>query len=266
MMQNDLIQNDIFQIHVGDSPLLISLPHDGSVIPLLLQERMQVSARSAPDTDWYVSRLYAFAKSLGATILQPKYSRYVIDLNRPPDDVSLYPGQNTTGLCPSVQFGGEPVYLQGREPDADEINTRIEHYWQPYHNALKAQITRLDSLHGRVLLWEGHSIKSRVPFLFEGQLPDFNIGTVAGASCTENTQRVIENALAGQSQFSWVSNGRFKGGYITRNYCDVAKNIETVQLELSQCTYMNEENNDYDEAKAVITQKQIQTLLEAALS
>lgn len=261
-----MMQNETFQIHLGDSPLLISLPHDGSVIPLLLQERMQVSARSAPDTDWYVSRLYAFAKSLGATILQPKYSRYVIDLNRPPEDVSLYSGQNTTGLCPNLQFSGEPVYLHGREPDTDETNARIERYWRPYHDALKAQIVRLRSVHGRVLLWEGHSIKSHVPFLFEGQLPDFNIGTFAGKSCSEKTQSAIEKALSEQSQFSWVSNGRFKGGYITRNYCDVAKNIETVQLELSQCTYMNEKSNDYDEAKAVITQKQIQTLLQAALS
>ncbi len=260
------MQNDIFQIHPGTSPLLISLPHDGSVIPEALQARMQQSARSAPDTDWYVSRLYDFAKSLGATILQPKYSRYVIDLNRPPDDVSLYPGQNTTGLCPTRQFSDEPVYLEGHWPSEHEIQSRIKHYWRPYHQALKEQIARLHAEHGRVLLWEGHSIKSQVPFLFEGKLPDFNIGTMAGASCKASTQAAIEQTLSGQSQFSWVSNGRFKGGYITRNYCDVAKNIETVQLELSQSTYMNEDNNMYDESLALVTQKQIRALLEAALS
>ena len=261
-----MMQNDIFTAHAGISPLLISLPHDGSEIPEDLQARMQPGARSAPDTDWHVSRLYAFAKAMGATILQPKYSRYVIDLNRSPDDVSLYPGQNTTGLCPTLQFSDEPVYLEGHWPSEHEIKSRIEHYWRPYHQTLKEQIDRLHAEHGRVLLWEGHSIRSQVPFLFEGKLPDFNIGTVAGASCSEKTQFNIERALAAQSQYSWISNGRFKGGYITRHYCDVAKNIETVQLELSQSTYMNEDANTYNEALAAVTQKQIRKLLEAALS
>ena len=260
-----MMQNDIFTVHVGISPLLISLPHDGSNIPEDLQARMQPSARSAPDTDWHVSRLYDFAIAMGATILRPKYSRYVIDLNRSPDDVSLYPGQNTTGLCPTRQFSDEPVYLEGHWPSEHEIQSRIEHYWRPYHHALKEHIARLHAEHGRVLLWEGHSIRSQVPFLFEGKLPDFNIGTVAGTSCSEKTQSNIEKALAAQSQYSWVSNGRFKGGYITRHYCDVAKNIEAVQLELSQSTYINEGTNSYNEALAANIQKQISELLKAAL-
>lgn len=261
-----MMQNDVFKVHEGISPLLISLPHDGSEIPGDLQARMQPSARSAPDTDWHVSRLYAFAKAMGATLLQPKYSRYVIDLNRSPDDVSLYPGQNTTGLCPTRQFSDEPVYLEGHWPSEHEIKARIEHYWRPYHHALKEQIARLHEEHGRVLIWEGHSIRSQVPFLFEGKLADFNIGTVAGASCSEKTQSHLEATLAGQSEFSWVSNGRFKGGYITRHYCDTAKNIETVQLELSQSTYMVEEDNAYSEALAERAQHLIKKLLEAALS
>ena len=259
------MQNDIFQIHLGSSPLLISLPHDGSVIPEALQARMQANARSAPDTDWHVSRLYDFAKSLGATILQPKYSRYVIDLNRPPDDVSLYPGQNTTGLCPIRQFSGEPVYLEGHWPSEHEINSRIEHYWRPYHHALKTQIARLHFLHGRVMLWEGHSIKSQVPFLFDGILSDFNLGTVAGASCKPATQDAIENILSEQNRFTSVCNGRFKGGHITRAYHDLANNIETVQLELSQATYLDEESREYDEAKAGHVQALIRKFFDAIL-
>ena len=257
--------DDIFQVHLGTSPLLISLPHDGSAIPEALQARMQPTARKTPDTDWHVSGLYAFAKSFGATILQPKYSRYVIDLNRPPDDASLYPGQNTTGLCPIRQFSGEPVYIEGHWPSDHEINSRIEHYWRPYHHALKTQIARLHFLHGRVLLWEGHSIKSQVPFLFDGVLPDFNIGTVAGASCKPDTQNAIEQILSEQTRFTSVCNGRFKGGYITRNYCDVANNIETVQLELSQATYMDEESHQYDEAKAGHVQAVVRKFFDAVL-
>jgi N-formylglutamate deformylase len=254
-----------FDLHLGNSPLLISLPHDGAEIPEALLARMQISARSAPDTDWYVSRLYAFAKQLDATILQPRYSRYVIDLNRPPDDVSLYPGQNTTGLCPLVQFSGEPIYLEGQAPSEEEITDRIKAYWKPYHDALKEQISRLHALHGRVLLWEGHSIKSQVPFLFEGKLPDFNIGTVMGRSCHANTEAVIEQILSQQTDFTAVSNGRFKGGYITRNYCDIEKNIEAVQLELSQSTYMDEERCQYDEEKAMQVQHLVQKLFLALL-
>jgi N-formylglutamate deformylase len=251
----------IFNLHQGNSPLLISLPHDGAEIPDTISARMQSSARSAPDTDWYVSRLYAFAKELGATILQPRYSRYVIDLNRPPDDVSLYPGQNTTGLCPLVQFNGEAIYIDSEEPSAEDINFRIKEYWQPYHQTLNAEIQRLHAAHGRVLLWEGHSIKSQVPFLFDGVLPDFNLGTVQGISCKPSTQAAIEKVLSEQSQFSWVSNGRFKGGYITRHYCDVENSIETIQLELSQESYMDEKNNDYNEEKAL----QVQNLIRQCL-
>lgn len=259
------MSNNIFQLHVGTSPLLISLPHDGSMIPDDLQMRMQVSARSAPDTDWYVSRLYDFAKSMGATVLQPHYSRYVIDLNRPPDDTSLYPGQNTTGLCPIKQFSGEAVYVAGQTPSEAEIQSRIEHYWRPYHEVLQQQIARLHALHGRVLLWEGHSIKSRVPFLFEGSLPDFNIGTVAGTSCKANTQTAIEAVLSQQSEYSFVSNGRFKGGYITRHYCDVANNIETVQLELSQASYMDEDRLEYEDVKAGRVHALIRRFFEAVM-
>ena len=257
---------DILALHCGTAPLLISLPHDGSAIPGELAARMTESARTAPDTDWFVSRLYDFAKSLGASILVPTHSRYVIDLNRPPDDVSLYPGQNTTGLCPVLQFSGEPVYLDGEQPTTSEITERIQHYWRPYHDALAAELQRLRALHGRVVLWEGHSIKSRVPFLFEGRLPDFNLGTAGGASCNAATQARLERVLAGQSQFSWVCNGRFKGGYITRHYGRPSDGIEAIQLELAQCNYMDEERAVYDSKKADQLQVLLGTLIQQAVS
>lgn len=257
---------DVMTLHRGTAPLLISLPHDGSAIPEALAGRMTGAARKAPDTDWFVSRLYDFAKDLGASILVPAYSRYVIDLNRPPDDVSLYPGQNTTGLCPIVQFSGEPVYLEGEEPTLAEMTERIQRYWRPYHDALQAELHRLHSRHGRVVLWEGHSIRSRVPFLFEGRLPDINLGTANGASCDAATQQRLEQVLSDQSDYSWVSNGRFKGGYITRHYGRPAEGIEAIQLELAQCNYMDEERASYDPEQAENVQRLLRTLLEAAAS
>lgn len=259
--------SDIFELHQGTAPLLVSLPHNGSVIPSALQERMVERARGAPDTDWHVSRLYAFARELGASMLVPRYSRYVIDLNRPPDDTSLYPGQNTTGLCPAVQFTGEPVYLDGQAPSAEEIASRIETYWRPYHEALQSELARLRSRHDRVLLWEGHSIKgSDLEFLFPGRLPDLNLGTSGGASCSPRRQGRVEAALAAQSRYDFVVNGRFKGGYITRRYADPAGDIDAIQLETSQRIYMDEATFEYDEAKAAEAQAVIRSLMEAALS
>lgn len=256
---------ETFRLHRGTTPLLISLPHDGAEIPAPLDATMVAAARTAPDTDWHVSRLYDFALAMGASMLVPRYSRYVVDLNRPPDDVSLYPGQNTTGLCPVVQFTGGPVYLPGQDPSPVEIGRRVQAYWLPYHQALAAEISRLRELHGRVLLWEGHSIRSQVPFLFEGRLPDLNLGTAAGASCLPETQQRIEAVLAGQSRYSWVSNGRFKGGYITRHQARPDDGVEAVQLELAQLNYMDEESFAYDEARAAELKPVLAALLQAAL-
>ena len=257
---------NVFNLHRGTAPLLISLPHDGSAIPDALAAWMTPEARSAPDTDWHVSRLYAFAHELGASVLVPHYSRYVIDLNRPPDDVSLYPGQNTTGLCPTVRFSGDPVYLPGEEPTPDEIDVRIETYWRPYHDALRDELDRLRAVHDRVLLWEGHSIRgSDLPFLFEGRLPDLNLGTANGASCSPALQAKLEAALSAQSGYDWIANGRFKGGHITRHYGDPARGIDAVQLEISQRNYMDEASFEYDAVKATRLQAVLRKLLQAAL-
>lgn len=256
----------IYTLHRGTRPLLVSLPHDGSAIPDAIAARLTPSARRAPDTDWHVSRLYAFARELGASVLVPRHSRYVIDLNRPPDDTSLYPGRNTTGLCPAVQFSGEPVYLDGQAPDADEIAERVQTYWRPYHDALAEELARLRAAHGRVVLWEGHSIRSVVPFLFEGRLPDFNLGTADGASCSAALQDRLRGVLERQSDYSHVVNGRFKGGYITRHYGRPGHGVEAVQLELAQARYMDEDSYAYREDLAAPTQALIRALLEAALA
>ena len=257
--------NDVVTVHRGTAPLLVSLPHDGSAIPEAIAARMVDSARGAPDTDWHVSRLYAFARELGATLLVPRHSRYVIDLNRPPDDVSLYPGQNTTGLCPTVQFSGEAVYREGAEPDADEIAARIDAYWRPYHAALRDELARLRAAHPRVLLWEGHSIRGELPFLFDGRLPDLNLGTAGGTSCAPALQARLQAVLDAQSDYDTVVNGRFKGGYITRHYGDPGQGVDAVQLEISQRIYMDEEACLFDEARAAGVQRVIRALLEAAL-
>lgn len=256
--------SDVFTLHRGTAPLLVSLPHDGTEIPNAIAARMADSARRVPDTDWHVARLYAFARELGASMLVPAYSRYVVDLNRPPDDTSLYPGRNTTGLCPSVQFSGEPVYRDGAQPSPDEIAARVDTYWRPYHNALVDELARLRQKHGRMLLWEGHSIRGEVPFLFEGRLPDLNLGTANGASCSLRLQSSLQAVLATQDRYDFVINGRFKGGYITREYGDPSRGIDAVQLEISQRNYMDETTFAWDDTLAQPLQAVIRSLLESA--
>lgn len=254
-----------FSLHPGTAPLLVSLPHDGTALPDGLAGRFTDRARSLPDTDWHVSTLYAFARGLGASLLVPRYSRYVVDLNRSPEDVSLYPGQNTTGLCPTRRFDGGPVYEEGREPDAVEIADRIERFWRPYHHALGGEIDRLRRLHGRVVLWEGHSIRGEVPWLFEGRLPDLNLGTATGHSCGPALQARLESVLASQDDFGWVANGRFKGGYITRHYGRPGEGVEAVQMETSQRAYMDEDSFDYLPQRAARLRPLLQQLLQACL-
>ena len=256
---------DTYTLQRGNAPLLVSLPHDGSALPDGLAARLTPEARRVPDTDWHVARLYAFARELGASMIVPVYSRYVVDLNRPPDDTSLYPGQNTTGLCPVVQFSGEPVYLAGAEPQADEVAARVETYWKPYHEALAAELERVRAAHDRVVLWEGHSIRSVVPFLFDGRLPDFNLGTAAGASCSPGLQQRLAAVLEAQAGYTQVVNGRFKGGYITRQHGRPHEGVEAVQLELEQHNYMDEATFEYLPERAAPTQAVIRKLLEACL-
>ncbi len=255
-----------FTLQRGHAPLLISLPHDGSFIPDDIAVRMHPAARRSPDTDWHVGRLYEpLAQALGASVLKPLASRYVIDLNRPADGHALYPGQRETGLVSTIGFDGEPLYLDGREPDSSEVQRRINEFWQPYHQALAKELARLCAKHGRVVLWEGHSIRSQVPMLFEGRLPDFNLGTATGASCDDVLQTQLQGCLESQSRYSFAVNGRFKGGYITRHYGNPDAGVQAVQLELAQLNYMDEASFGYDEGKAPAVQELIGRMLQICL-
>ena len=256
-----------FTLRRGSVPLLISLPHDGSFIPDDIAVRMQPYARLSPDTDWHVGRLYEpLARQLGASVLKPKASRYVIDLNRPADGHALYPGQRETGLVSTIGFDGKALYLDGCEPDDAQVQQRVNEFWRPYHQALAHEIARLRDQHGHVVLWEGHSIRSYVPMLFDGRLPDFNLGTAGGVSCAASLQRELQQRLEHQSRFSFAVNGRFKGGYITRHYGNPAAGVQAVQLELAQINYMDEESFTYDAKKAALVQELIVELLETTLA
>ena len=224
----------------GRIPMLISIPHLGTHIPPTLAARMTASARTVPDTDFNVDRLYAFGAELGCHFLEATHSRYVIDLNRPPDGAALYPGANNTELCPTTTFQQEEIYLPGHRPDDAETQQRLETYWRPYHEKLAQTLAAMKADHGRAVLFDAHSITSVAPRFFEGKLTDINLGTASGASCEATLANKLEAAARAQSQYSVAMNGRFKGGYITRRYGAPLEGINAVQLELSWATYMEE--------------------------
>ncbi|MCA1323663.1 N-formylglutamate deformylase [Herbaspirillum sp. alder98] len=233
---------EIFKLQQGTTPLLISMPHVGTQLPDDLKPVYSDTGLQVDDTDWHIAELYDFAQALGVSTIRPVYSRYVIDLNRPADGQSLYPGQNSTGLCPLTTFDNVPLYRDGMEPDAAETARRLPLYWHPYHNALAGELARIKAIHGYALLWDAHSIRSLIPHLFEGELPVFNFGSASGASCAPG----VAEALLAQvqqlaPQYPAVLNGRFKGGFITRNYGQPADRIHAVQLELAQRSYMQEQ-------------------------
>lgn len=230
-----------FMLHRGSTPLLISVPHAGQEIPAALREGYFPRALEVEDTDWHVEQLYDFARGLGASLIVPQFSRYVIDLNRPPDDTPMYPGANNTELCPTRFFTGEALYRDRCAPDAAEIARRRDRYWQPYHAALSGELARLQQAQGHALLWDGHSIKSQLPWLFDGVLPDLNLGTAGGGSCAESLRESLREVLQSHPDFSHVVDGRFKGGYITRRYGRPRQGVHAVQLEMCWQCYMQEQ-------------------------
>lgn len=255
-----------FRFRQGTRPLLISMPHVGTHVPPALEARFTPEARQVHDTDWHLERLYDFADALGASVLVATHSRYVVDLNRPPDNRNLYPGQDTTGLCPLDTFDKTPVYATGELPDEAEILARRDAIWQPYHQQLRAELSRLKAAHGTVVLWDAHSIRSVLPRFFEGRLPDLNLGTANGASCDLELAQKLLGIGEAASTYQAVLNGRFKGGHITRQYGRPTDGVHAVQLEMTQCAYMQESMPfDYLPEQATRVQPHLRAMLEAAL-
>ena len=227
------------EVRRNDAPLVVSIPHAGALIPPDIEARLVSPWLARKDADWWLPELYAFAGDLDATVVRTDVSRTVIDVNRDPSGVSLYPGQATTGLCPIDTFDGEPLYRAGQAPDATEIARRRVAFFEPYHAALRAELDRLLALHGRVVLYDAHSIRSHAPRLFDGELPQFNIGTNSGAACDPALTAAVETACDAAA-LPRVTDGRFKGGWITRHYGQPDRGVHAVQMELACRGYIDE--------------------------
>jgi N-formylglutamate deformylase len=251
---------DPVEVARGDGPLILALPHAGTWLPDDVRTRLNATGRALADTDWHIDRLYAGLLP-DATIVRATFHRYLIDANRPPDDASLYPGRNTTGLVPTTDFDGAPIWTES--PDEAEIARRRAAFHAPYHAALEAELARIRGLHGTAVLYDCHSIRSEIPFLFDGTLPDLNIGTADGESCDSVVEATVLAAARSSTGYTYVLNGRFKGGWTTRHYGRPEAGIHAIQMELAQSTYLAAEAPpwDYDPEKAARLRPHLANLL-----
>jgi len=268
-MSQPLTDRPAFTFRRGTVPLLVSMPHVGTYAPPAIAARWTDEARHVPDTDWHLERLYDFVVGMGASVLVATHSRYVVDLNRPPDGSSLYPGQSVTGLCPVDTFDDTPVYRDPADvPGEAEVAARRDAIWRPYHEQLDSELSRLRAEHGVALLWDAHSIRSVLPRFFEGKLPDLNLGSGKGSSCAPSlAEAVYAVAREGEPQgYTSVLNGRFTGGYITRHYGRPEQGLHAIQLEMTQSSYMQEALPfDYLPERATRIQPLLQRMVQAAL-
>jgi N-formylglutamate deformylase len=232
--------NAVFTLHRGTTPLLVSVPHAGLSLAEGMQPALTLRAKAIEDADWHLDRLYGFVMDLGASLIVPKHARYVIDLNRPGDNQPMYPGANNTELCPTRFFTGDALYVDGAKPDDAEVQRRRRLYWEPYHAALREELDRLRGMHGHAVLFDAHSIKAELPWLFEGRLPDLNLGTVHAASCAASLRTSLIEVLQAQTDYSHVADGRFKGGHITRHFGQPSQGVHAVQLEMGWHTYLED--------------------------
>lgn len=232
------MMEDWLEIHRGNAPLVIGFPHTGTDIPADIEARFLSPWLARKDADWWIERLYAFVRSLDVTTVRTRISRSVIDVNRDPSGASLYPGQATTGLCPTTSFAGEPLYA-GTPPDAAEIDRRRATWFDPYHAALSAEIARLRAAHDKVVLYDAHSILSHIPRLFDGTLPQFNIGTNGGTTCDPALTRAVETVVVASGR-DHIVDGRFRGGWTTRHYGRPERGVHAIQMELAMRGYLAE--------------------------
>ncbi|MBB2971345.1 N-formylglutamate deformylase [Mesorhizobium sp. RMAD-H1] len=253
----------VFEVRQGSSPVILGFPHTGTDVPPEIWDRLNANGRLLADTDWHIHKLYDGLLP-DATTVRATFHRYVIDANRDPSGTSLYPGQNTTGLIPETDFDAEPIWLEGQAPDETDIEARLSAFHAPYHAALAAEIERVTELHGIAILYDCHSIRSHIPFLFEGKLPDFNIGTDNGRTCAPEIEAAVKEIAGAAEGYTSILNGRFKGGWTTRHYGKPERQVHAIQMELAQSTHLATETPPfaYDETKAAKLRVHLKAILQ----
>ena len=248
----------------SEVPILLSVPHCGTNFPKDIADQYKPALIDAPDdTDWFADQLYDFAADMGMTMIAARYSRWVIDLNRDPQSKPLYTdGRIITGLCPTTNFIDEPIYRDNRnEIEPAEIQRRIGQYFNPYHNKIQELLTDLKSRHGKVLLWDCHSIRQLVSTIQKEKFPDLILGDVDGTSASPGLIETVLGVLD-HSTYSVRHNHPFKGGYITRHFGKPAEHQHALQLEMTKVNYMDDGEVRYDKVRAGVIQDVLKKVFE----
>jgi N-formylglutamate deformylase len=253
----------VVEVKQGSSPIILGFPHTGTDVPADVWGRLNENGQLLADTDWHIDQLYDGLLP-GVSTVRATFHRYIIDANRDPEGVSLYPGQNTTGLVPETDFDGKPIWREGEKPTAADIKSRLKQFHRPYHAALAQEIDRVKEEHGMAILYDCHSIRSHIPFLFEGKLPDFNVGTNEGNSCSPEIASAVGRIVFAARGYDAVINGRFKGGWTTRHYGRPQLGIHAIQMELTQSSHLASEVPPFalDKAKAEKLRRHLKDILE----
>lgn len=256
---------DLFKIIEPSServPIIISSPHSGTFFPKEVASQLRPEHVANPDdTDWFIHQLYDFAPSIGIKMICANYSRWVIDLNRDPESAPLYnDGRVITGLVPSTNFNGDPLYIS-EVPDQNEINRRLEAYYLPYHRKVEELILETKAQFGKALLFDAHSIRKVVPGIRKEAFPDLILGDNDGKSASEEVINAAYTAL-GTSGKDLQHNHPFKGGYITRSFGKPSKNMHALQLEMAKTNYMDDSETVYDNDRAGQTRETLKHVFE----
>ena len=252
-----------YEVRQGSSPVILGLPHTGTDVPDDIWARLNDNGQILADTDWHIHRLYDGLLD-NITTVRATFHRYCIDANRDPAGVSLYPGQNTTTLIPETDFDGAAIWKDGEAPKEADVADRVARFHKPYHDALAAEIERVKAIHGVAILYDCHSIRSHIPFLFGGKLPDFNVGTDLGKTCDPRIEAAVVKVTANAAGYTSILNGRFKGGWTTRHYGQPETGVHAIQMELAQSTHLATETLPfaYGEAKAELLRIHLKAILQ----
>ena len=258
----------IHQPSAAKVPIIVSVPHCGTLFPEEIKEEFDAGLAARPDdTDWFVDKLYDFAPSMGIEMITGVYSRWVIDLNRDPESKPLYTdGRIITGLCPVTSFKGEEIYVDRRKEVApEEVTRRFDNYYTPYHKAIKDSLARIVAEHGKVLLWDCHSIRQYVPTIHPKKFPDLILGDNDGCSAEPFLTEMASKSLH-TSGFSFENNYLFKGGYITRQYGQPEQQQHALQLEMTKVNYMDDSEINYDSKKAEVMRDHLKRMFEKLIT
>ena len=227
-------------------PLILASPHSGRIYPEAFIERAAISGLTLrQNEDAYIDELLGFARHLDIPLLCALFPRCFVDVNRDRTElpsswrkagnVSMTPrAEMGLGVVPTIIAENKPIYKKA--PKANEVELRIKHLYDPYHQALSRLISETVSQFSSAILFDCHSMPG---FTQMGQRrPDIVLGDRHGTSCHPETMNQLE-ALFKTRGYTTARNYPYAGGYVTSHYGQPDQNVEVIQIEINRDLYLN---------------------------